>query len=107
LDISLYYNEIYKRAESTSKEGKFQLKDLWKSPIFLLATIDEVHKDQEDLQQSLEELGNDPSNVKLLHSLPNDTSLKMQFLAKYLLRNMYYGSKQPQAPTLEIDIVIL
>ncbi|KAG0566742.1 hypothetical protein KC19_7G084400 [Ceratodon purpureus] len=110
LEVSLCYNTIYELAKSGSEKSDVLPDDLRQPPaaVFAPAIARDVQKDQQDIQQRLEELANSPSSVQL-QGLPltEEVALKAQSLARYLLLRMRYASQQSLATTLDTFCEIL
>lgn len=110
LDDSYCYNAIYEQAENMSDNWIDLPEDLRlpENPSLFLPTphIDVV-KDQQELQNRLEDLANDPGSVTQPgRSLPDEVALT-PCLARYLLLKMHCASEHSHATSLDTCSEIL
>ncbi|KAG0577469.1 hypothetical protein KC19_5G158600 [Ceratodon purpureus] len=105
LEVSLCYNVIYELAKSKSKHWSSDAPDDLRQPdqsVFVRAIASDVQEDQQNLQQRLEDLANDPSSITQAGlPLSEDVALKAQCLAKYLLSKTQCTSEQSLVTALD------
>ncbi|KAG0553894.1 hypothetical protein KC19_12G047400 [Ceratodon purpureus] len=111
LEVGLCYNAIYEQAKSISQEWDKVHPDDLRQPsvsVFVPASPSDVQEDQQEIQQRLEVLANDPNGANLEgREQPDNVALKAQCLARYLLLTMDCASEQSQATALDAGSAIL
>jgi serine/threonine protein kinase len=100
-------NAIYELAKSKRSNWNDPPQDLRESFLFLPARDGDVHADQQELRERLDDLANGYTGVKRLGYFRAGRVAQKQSLAKYLLVKMYCTSLEPHANTLDAYSAIL